>query len=85
MLDELVERFEQTFPLSAMARALLEAAISPQWVDEVFELNRERQYPKELMFSSIVSVMMMVTPEGARFGERGGQAGAAGGVHAGAV
>ena len=61
MLDELVERFEQTFPLSAMARALLEAAISRQWVDEVFEKNRERQYPRELMFSSIVSVMMMVT------------------------
>jgi IS4 transposase len=61
MLDELVERFEQTFPLSAMARALLEAAISPQWVDEVFETHRQRQYPKELMFSTVVSLMTVVT------------------------
>ena len=60
VLDELVDRFEQSFPLSPMARALLEAAISPQWVDEVFELNRGRLYPKERMFPSIVSVMMMV-------------------------
>jgi hypothetical protein len=46
MLGDLVERFEQTFPLGAMARALLAAAISPQWVDEVFETHRQRQYPK---------------------------------------
>lgn len=61
MLDELLERFEQTFPLSAMARALLEAAISPQWVDEVFETHRQRQYPRQLMFSSVVNVMTVVT------------------------
>ena len=45
MPDEPVERFEKTFPLSAMAPALPEAAISPQWVDEVFEMNRERLEP----------------------------------------
>jgi IS4 transposase len=61
MPDELVERFEQAFPLSAMARALLEASIAPQWVDEVFETHRQRQYPKQLMFSSVVSLMTMVT------------------------
>jgi len=61
MLDELLERFEQTFPLSAMARALLEAAIPQQWVDEVFETHRQRQYPKQLMFSSVVSLMTVVT------------------------
>lgn len=61
MLDELLERFEQTFPLSAMARALLEASISPKWVDEVFEAHRQRQYPKRLMFSTVASLMTMVT------------------------
>lgn len=31
------------------------------WVDEVFEEHRQRQYPRELMFSTIVELMTLVT------------------------
>jgi IS4 transposase len=61
MLDELVERFEKVFPVSAMGRAVLEKAISPQWVDEVFETHRQRQYPRELLFSTVVGLMTLVS------------------------
>ena len=44
-----------------MARALLEASISPKWVEEAFETHRGRQYPKQLMFSTVLSLMAMVT------------------------
>jgi IS4 transposase len=39
----------------------LEQALPAAWVDEVFEANRQRQYPRELMFSTIVELMTLVT------------------------
>jgi IS4 transposase len=44
-----------------MARVALEQALPAAWVDEVFEENRQRQYPRELMFSTIVELMTLVT------------------------
>jgi len=44
-----------------MARLALDRALPAQWVDEVFEHNRQRQYPRELLFSSIVELMSLVT------------------------
>lgn len=44
-----------------MARVALEQALPAAWVDEVFEANRQRQYPRELMFSTIVELMTLVT------------------------
>ncbi|SEJ61967.1 hypothetical protein SAMN04244572_04677, partial [Azotobacter beijerinckii] len=31
------------------------------WVDEVFETNRQRQYPRELLFSTVVELMSLVS------------------------
>lgn len=44
-----------------MAREALEQALPAAWVDEVFEEHRQRQYPRELMFSTIVELMTLVT------------------------
>lgn len=61
MWQAVVERFEQQAPASVMARLALEQALPAQWVDEVFAQHRRRQYPRELMFSTIVELMTLVT------------------------
>ena len=61
MWKAVIERFERHAPASVMARLALEHALPAQWVDEVFEAHRQRQYQRELMFSSIVELMTLVT------------------------
>ena len=55
-----LERFERHAPASVMARAVLEHALPAGWVDEVFEAHRERQYARELLFSTVVELMTLV-------------------------
>src|SRR5919112_2598098 len=54
-------RFEQHAPASVMARTALEHAFPPDWVDAVFEAERQRQYSRELMFSTVVELMTLVS------------------------
>src|ERR1700755_2631418 len=54
-------RFEQHAPASVMARTALEHALSPDWIDAVFEAERQRQYSRELMFSTVVELMTLVS------------------------
>ena len=61
MWQAVVERFEQHAPACVMARLALEQALPAAWVDEVFDSHRQRQYPRELMFSTIVELMTLVT------------------------
>lgn len=44
-----------------MARLALERALPAQWIDEVFDEHRQRQYPRELLFSTVVELMTLVT------------------------
>ena len=44
-----------------MVRAALEHALPSGWVDEVFEAHRERQYARELLFSTVVELMTLVS------------------------
>ncbi|MGH8805401.1 MAG: IS4 family transposase [Polaromonas sp.] len=44
-----------------MARIALERAIEPGWVDEVFQAHRQRQYPRELLFSTVVELVSLVS------------------------
>jgi IS4 transposase len=60
MWQAVVERFERHAPASVMARLTLEQALPLSWVDEVFEAHRERQYMRELLFSTIVELMSLV-------------------------
>ena len=44
-----------------MAILALEQAIAPEWVDQVFEEHRQRQYSRELLFSTIIKLMSLVS------------------------
>ncbi|TBW31881.1 IS4 family transposase, partial [Azotobacter chroococcum] len=44
-----------------MARLALERAMPAAWIDEVFETHRQRQYPRELLFSTVVELMSLVS------------------------
>ncbi len=56
-----VERFEQHAPASVMARTALEHALPAGWIDEVFDEHRERQYSRELLFSTVVELVTLVS------------------------
>ena len=61
MLQEVLARFEKHGAASVMARVALERAIEPAWVDEMFETHRQRQYPRELLFSTVVELVWLVS------------------------
>lgn len=61
MWQAVVERFERHAPASVMARLALERALPAEWIDEVFDQHRQRQYPRELLFSTVVELMTLVT------------------------
>jgi IS4 transposase len=55
-----LERFEQKAPASVMARTLLDQAFPATWLDAVFAQHRGRQYERDLLFSTVVELMMLV-------------------------
>lgn len=61
MWSEVLERFEQHAPVGVMARVALEQALPATCIDEVFEASRQRQYPRELLMSTVVELMMLVS------------------------
>lgn len=61
MWTDVLARFEKKAPASVMAKLALEQAIAPEWVDQVFEEHRQRQYSRELLFSTIVKLMSLVS------------------------
>lgn len=61
MWAEVLARFEKKAPASVMAKLALEQAIAADWVDQVFEEHRQRQYPRELLFSTIIKLMSLVS------------------------
>ena len=58
--DAVLARFVERSPVAVMARLTLQRAISAEWVDSVFEAHRERQYTRELLFSTVVDLMSLV-------------------------
>jgi IS4 transposase len=60
ILGDVFERFARDSPLSVMARAVIENALNPTLVDQLFEDVAERQYTRKLLFSSIVDLMGLV-------------------------
>lgn len=59
-LDAVLQRFVEQCPIAVMARLTLERAISAAWVDEVFDQHRQRQYTREVLFSTVVDLMALV-------------------------
>jgi hypothetical protein len=60
LLGQVFERFVKESPVSVMVRGLLEKALSPQILDELFERSAKTQYTRELLFSTVVNLMSLV-------------------------
>lgn len=59
-LDAVLSRFIQQSPATVMAHAVLERVLEPGWLDQLFETYRQRQYKRELLFSTAVEFMSVV-------------------------
>ncbi len=60
LLGPVFERFLTESPLSVMARATIEHALSATALDRLFERTAERGYTRELLFSTTVDLMSLV-------------------------
>ncbi len=60
LFDPLFERFAAGTPLTVMMRALLENTLQQQPLDDLFDRLAEKQYTRELLFSTVVATMTLV-------------------------
>jgi hypothetical protein len=59
-LEAVFERFVQKSPVTVMSRALMENALAPDALNNIFAEHAEHQYEKTLLFSSVVDLMGLV-------------------------
>jgi Transposase DDE domain len=60
LLGKIFEPFVAEAPICVMARGVMEYILNPERIDEVFSRTAERQYTRELVFSSLVELMGQV-------------------------
>jgi IS4 transposase len=60
LLSTVFDRFAQDSPLTVMARGLMEHALQPGPMDEMFERTATVQYTDKLLFSTMVDMMGLV-------------------------
>ncbi len=60
MLGEVFERFVEKAPAAVMVRGILERVLSPDALNALFERVAEKQYTRELLFSSVFQLMNLV-------------------------
>src|SRR5574342_1189462 len=60
VLDAVLSRFSERSPVTVMAQVALTRALDPDWMDALFEEHRQRQYSRELMFSTVIDLMATV-------------------------
>ena len=60
ILNDVFERFTQDAPLSVMAQGIMENALNPQILDQLFEEVAQKQFTHKLLFSTIVDLMSVV-------------------------
>ena len=60
ILGDVFERFSQDSPLSVMAQGVMENALNPQFLDQLFEDVAQKQFTHKLLFSTIVDLMSVV-------------------------
>lgn len=60
ILEGVFDRFVGRTPVSVMARAAMEHALAPEALDALFEARTDKQYTRELLFSSVVDLMGVV-------------------------
>ena len=60
VFSEVFERFVAETPACVMYRATMENMFAPAVIDDLFKCTAERQYERELLFSSLVSLVSRV-------------------------
>ena len=60
VLSMMLKRFMEKSPIPVMARALLERVFTAERLNTCFDAIAERQYTKDLLFSSIFELMSLV-------------------------
>jgi len=61
MLSRVLERFKKKSAITVMAQLGLARALDAKWIDELFEQHRASQYTRELLFSTTVDLMSLVS------------------------
>jgi IS4 transposase len=65
LLSQVFERFSTKSPISVMTRAAMEHALAPEELDALFDRSADRQYTRELLFSTMVDLMGLVVARAA--------------------
>ena len=60
LLGQVFDRFVAKSPVSVMVRGTLEYALPPQPLEDLFARHAERQYARDLLFSSVVDLLSLV-------------------------
>ena len=60
LCGKVFDRFVAKTPVTVMLRGVLERALAPEPLDQLFAATAERQYTRELLFSSTVDLMAAV-------------------------
>ena len=60
MLSPAFESFVENSPISVMVRGLIERVLSPEKLDDWYERMADKQYTKELLFSSVYDLLSQV-------------------------
>jgi IS4 transposase len=60
IFSEVFQRFLEDSPITVMTQAILENALPPATIDQLFEDHAERQYTRNLLFSDVVDLMSQV-------------------------
>jgi hypothetical protein len=60
MFGEILQKFAEKSPVTVMVRGLLEHLLNAEKIDAWFDTVRQAQYTKDILFSSIVSLMLQV-------------------------
>lgn len=60
ILGKVFQRFFAKRPIAVMARGILERLLDPQHLDHLFEATAQRQYTRNLLFSSLTHLLSQV-------------------------
>lgn len=59
-LSPIFERFVSKSPVTIMVRAMMEVVLAPEKLNQLFETTAQTGYTRELLFSTLVSMMTQV-------------------------
>ena len=60
MLSPIFDKFVEKSPVSVIARGMMERVLNPEQLDHWFEKSCQKQYTKDLLFSTVFDIMSQV-------------------------